>query len=99
MTDQTRPSSKVREGWTGPGRKDGVISKVTPEDDALHIDLGRKGMYERWYFDARLDGDYTVVVFFHASNPNPGIAGKATRQHRPPSDASGSRGPGSPGAA
>jgi Svf1-like C-terminal lipocalin-like domain len=66
----------VREGWTGPGRKDGVISKLTPEDDALHIDLGRKGMYEWWYFDARLEGDYTVVVFFHASNPNPGIAGR-----------------------
>jgi len=76
LTDQTRPSSKVREGWSGPGRKDGVISKVTPEDDSLHIDLGRKGMYEWWYFDARLEGDYTVVVFFHASNPNPGIAGK-----------------------
>jgi predicted secreted hydrolase len=67
----------VKEGWTGPGRKDSVISKLAPEDDALHIDLGRKGMYEWWYFDARLEGDYTVVVFFHASNPNPGIAGKS----------------------
>ena len=76
MADQARTSSKVKEGWTGPGRKDGVISKLTPEDDALHIDLGRRGMYEWWYFDARLEGDYTVVVFFHASNPNPGIAGK-----------------------
>ena len=74
--DQVRASSKVREGWSGPGRKDGVISQLTPEDDALHIDLGRRGMYEWWYFDARLEGDYTVVVFFHASNPNPGIAGK-----------------------
>ena len=77
MADQARASSKVKEGWTGPGRKDGVISRLTPEDDALHIDLGRKGMYEWWYFDARLEGDYTVVVFFHASNPNPGIAGKS----------------------
>jgi hypothetical protein len=54
-----------------------VISKLTPEDDALHMDLGRKGMYEWWYFDARLEGGYTVVVFFHASNPNPGIAGRS----------------------
>jgi predicted secreted hydrolase len=77
MTSRAITSSKVREGWTGPGRKDGVISRLTPEDDALHIDLGRKGMYEWWYFDARLEGDYTVVVFFHASNPNPGIAGRA----------------------
>jgi hypothetical protein len=76
LADQARAGSKVREGWTGPGRKDGVISKLTPEDDALHIDLGRRGMYEWWYFDARLEGDYTVVVLFHASNPNPGIAGK-----------------------
>jgi hypothetical protein len=75
--DEPRGSSRVREGWTGPGRRDGVVSTVTPEDDALHIDLDRKGMYEWWYFDARLKGDYTVVVFFHASNPNPGIAGRS----------------------
>jgi hypothetical protein len=70
-------SSKVKEAWTGPGRKDGVISQLTPGDDALHIDMDRKGSYEWWYFDARLEGDYTVVVFFHASNPNPGIAGRS----------------------
>jgi hypothetical protein len=69
-------SAKVKEGWAGPGRKDGVISKLTPADDALHIDLSRRGMYEWWYFDARLEGGYTIVVFLHASNPNPGVAGK-----------------------
>ena len=77
MADQASVSSKVREGWTGPGRKDAAISRLTPADDALHIDLDRKGSYEWWYFDARLENDYTVVVFFHASNPNPGIAGKS----------------------
>lgn len=77
MTSETAATSRVREGWTGPGRKDGVISKLRPADDALHIELGRKGMFEWWYFDARLEDDYTVVVFFHASNPNPGMAGKS----------------------
>jgi hypothetical protein len=77
LADQARQSAKVREGWTGPGRKDATISKLTPADDSLHIDLGRRGSYEWWYFDARLEGDFTVVVFFHASNPNPGIAGKS----------------------
>jgi hypothetical protein len=67
----------VKEGWTGPGRKDAVISRLTPQDDALHIDLGKRGAYEWWYFDARLENDYTIIVFFHASNPNPGIAGKS----------------------
>jgi hypothetical protein len=77
LADRARVSAKVKEGWTGPGRKDGEITKLLPVDDALHMDLGRRGMYEWWYFDARLENDYTVVVFFHASNPNPGIAGKS----------------------
>ena len=67
-------SPKVKEAWTGPGRKDGTITVATPKDDALHMD--KKGMYEWWYFDAHLEGGYTVVAFFHASNPNPGTAGK-----------------------
>jgi len=38
--------------------------------------MGKRGMYEWWYFDAHLDNGYTIVVFFHASNPNPGLEGK-----------------------
>jgi len=67
-------NKKVIEGWTGPGRRDTTIEPLKPIDDALHID--RHGMYEWWYFDAHLDNGYTVVVFFHASNPNPGLEGK-----------------------
>ncbi len=67
-------SPKVKEAWFGPGRKDGTIKPLTPKDDAYHSD--KKGMYEWWYFDAHLEGGYTVVAFFHASNPNPGTAGK-----------------------
>lgn len=67
---------KVTEGWTGPGRCDSVIERLKLEDDGLHMHPGEKGMYEWWYFDAHLDTGHTLVVFFHASNPNPGLEGK-----------------------
>jgi len=66
--------TEVIEGWTGPGRRDSVIEPPKPIDDALHMD--RRGIYEWWYFDAHLDSGHTLVVFFHASNPNPGLEGK-----------------------
>ena len=68
--------NKVTEGWTGPGRRDAKIERLKLEDDGLHMDMGRKGMYEWWYFDAHLESGHTLVVFFHASNPNPGLEGK-----------------------
>ncbi len=71
MTDTISPH--VKEGWNGPGRKDGVITPITPEDDALHIDVGKKNQFEWWYFDAHLNGGYTLVAFFYAANPNPGL--------------------------
>jgi hypothetical protein len=37
------------------------------------MDMVEKGMYEWWYFDAHLDNGYTIVVFFHAANPNPDL--------------------------
>jgi hypothetical protein len=67
---------KVIEGWTGPGRRDGQIKPLQISEDGLHIDTGKRGMYEWWYFDAHLDSGHTLVVFFHASNPNPGRTGK-----------------------
>ena len=70
------PETKVIEGWSGPGRCDSVIEPIKPADDGLHIDMGRKGLYEWWYFDAHLENGYIVVIFFHASNPNPGLQGK-----------------------
>ena len=71
MTDNINPN--VKEGWTGPGRRDGVIHPLKPEDDALHIEVGKKNQFEWWYFDAHLDGGYTLVAFFYAANPNPGL--------------------------
>nr|MDO8112573.1 hypothetical protein [Candidatus Sigynarchaeota archaeon] len=70
MQDTINPL--VKEGWTGPGRRDTVIKPITPEDDALHIEVGKRNNFEWWYFDARLDSGYTLVIFFHAANPNPG---------------------------
>ncbi len=67
----------VSEGWTGPGRRDGQIEPLKLEEDCLHINVNKRGSYEWWYFDAHLDSGYTIVVFFHASNPNPGLEGKS----------------------
>lgn len=75
MHDHVSP--KVNEGWNGPGRRDGEITPLKPEDDALHIEVGKRGLYEWWYFDAHLESGHTIVVFFHAANPNPGMGGKA----------------------
>jgi hypothetical protein len=65
---------QVTEGWTGPGKRDTHIRPLKPADDGLHMD--KRGMFEWWYFDAHLDSGHTIVVFFHASNPNPGLEGK-----------------------
>lgn len=66
----------VVEGWTGPGRCDQHIQPLPLSEDGLHMEPGQRGLYEWWYFDAHLDSGHTVVVFFHASNPNPGLEGK-----------------------
>jgi hypothetical protein len=71
-----RKGMVVTEGWTGPGRQDPLIEPLKLIDDGQHLDEGRRGMYEWWYFDAHLESGHTVVVFFHASNPNPGQEGK-----------------------
>ncbi|HVP22782.1 MAG TPA: hypothetical protein VMS77_02570 [Conexivisphaerales archaeon] len=67
---------QVREGWTGPGRRDSAVKPLAPEEDGIHIDIHRKGMYEWWYFDAHFETGETLVVFFYAANPNPGAGGK-----------------------
>ena len=66
----------VKEGWTGPGRRDAVVTPLAPEEDGMHIDTRRKGTYEWWYFDAHMETGQTLVVFFYAANPNPGAGGK-----------------------
>ncbi len=68
--------SPVKEGWTGPGRHDTDIKPLAPSEDGLHIDVGAKGSYEWWYFDAHFESGHTLVIFFHAANPNPGMGGR-----------------------
>ncbi|MFX1286513.1 MAG: hypothetical protein ACFFB5_22950 [Promethearchaeota archaeon] len=68
---------KVIEGWTGPGRQDRQITPLALSEDGLHIDMKKWGVYEWWYFDAHLDNDHTLVIFFYAKNPNPGLQGKS----------------------
>lgn len=67
---------EVIEGWIGHGRRDTLIEPLKPVDDGLHIDMGKRGLYEWWYFDAHLDSGHTLVVFFYAANPNPGMQAK-----------------------
>jgi hypothetical protein len=65
----------IIEAWSGPGRKDEKITKFKPEFDAIHIDMKKRGNTEWWYFDAHLEGGYTVVGFFRAKNERTGKTG------------------------
>jgi predicted secreted hydrolase len=72
MEKNKNTSVKIKEGWSGPGRHDENIKILQPKDNALHIDLDKKGNFEWWYFDARLDGGYTAVGFFRAAHERTG---------------------------
>jgi len=76
-------SSKIIEAWLGPGRKDGQIKPIMAKDDALHIDMKKKGTREWWYFDARLDNGYTVVGFFRAKHERTGKTGVEITIYKP----------------
>ncbi len=66
---------KIIEAWSGPGRKDENITKIKPEYDSIHIDMKKRGNSEWWYFDAHLEGGYTVVGFFNAKHQRTGKTG------------------------
>ena len=68
-------NTKIKEAWLGIGRKDDVIEPIQPIDDALHIDMKKRGTREWWYFDAHLDNGYTVVGFFRAKHERTGKTG------------------------
>ena len=76
-------STKIKEAWFGPGRKDGEIKPIQPKDDALHIDMKTKGTREWWYFDARLENGYTVVGFFRAKHERTGKTGVEITIYKP----------------
>ena len=63
------PAEEVIEKWTGPGKSDGVIVPLRPEEDGVHREVeNSKGYFELWYFDAHLEGGYLVVGFLHRAN-------------------------------
>ncbi|MFX1374707.1 MAG: lipocalin-like domain-containing protein [Promethearchaeota archaeon] len=76
-------STKIKEAWLGPGRKDGQIKPIKPKDDALHIDMKERGTKEWWYFDAHLDNGYTVVGFFRAKHERTGKTGVEITIYKP----------------
>ena len=76
-------STKIKEAWLGPGRKDVEIKPIKPKDDALHIDMKKKGTREWWYFDARLENGYTVVGFFRAKHERTGKTGVEITIYKP----------------
>ncbi|NVM38044.1 MAG: hypothetical protein HWN81_20790 [Candidatus Lokiarchaeota archaeon] len=76
-------STKIKEAWLGPGRKDGEIRPIQPQDDGLHIDMKKKGTREWWYFDARLENGYTVVGFFRAKHERTGKTGVEIMIYKP----------------
>ncbi|MFX0020229.1 MAG: lipocalin-like domain-containing protein [Promethearchaeota archaeon] len=74
---------KILEAWSGPGSKDENITIFKPEFDALHIDMKKRGNTEWWYFDARLEGGYTVVAFFRAKHERTGKTGVEITIYKP----------------
>ena len=70
-------STRIREAWLGPGRKDGEIKPIQPKDDGLHINMNNKSTKEWWYFDAHLENGYTVVGFFRAKHERTGRTAEA----------------------
>ena len=72
MGKNNNGTAKIKEGWSGPGRHDEVITPFKPEYAGLHINLNKKGDFEWWYFDARLEGGYTAVGFFRAAHERTG---------------------------
>ena len=76
-------TGKILEAWSGPGRKDGTITKFKPEHDGLRIDINKKGSAEWWYFDARLTNGYTAVAFFRARHELTGKTGVQITIYKP----------------
>ncbi|TSE00615.1 hypothetical protein FOS14_06135 [Skermania sp. ID1734] len=58
----------IIEAWNGPGRRDGSLTEVRPQDNALHPNSSMLA-FEHWYFDAYLDSGHTVVGFLIKRRP------------------------------
>ncbi len=58
--------TQVIDRWTGTGRHDDQIVSPPPREDGWHPSAER-GMFEHWYFDARLDDGHVIVGFLQSS--------------------------------
>lgn len=59
---------EITDAWNGPGARDGKLTVVTEQDNALHPETSRWA-FEHWYFDAHLDSGHTVVAFLQKRRP------------------------------
>ena len=60
------PTIEVIDHWTGPGRADQEIVSPPPREDGWHPSAER-GLFEHWYFDARLDDGHVIVGFLQTA--------------------------------
>jgi hypothetical protein len=64
----TSKPQKIVDAWNGPGDRDGKLTVVTEQDNALHPS-DSKWAFEHWYFDAHLDTGHVVVAFLQKRRP------------------------------
>jgi hypothetical protein len=60
------PTVEVIDRWTGTGRADQEIVSPPPSEDGWHPS-GARGLFEHWYFDARLDDGHVIVGFLQTA--------------------------------
>jgi hypothetical protein len=60
------PTIEVIDRWTGAGRSDAEIVSPPPAEDGWHPSAQR-GLFEHWYFDARLDDGHVIVGFLQTA--------------------------------
>ena len=58
----------IVDAWNGPGQRDGELTVVTAQDNALHP-ADDKRAFEHWYFDAHLDSGHTIIGFLTKRRP------------------------------
>ena len=62
------PNRTIVDAWNGPGAKDGELTVVTEQDNALHPS-DSTWAFEHWYYDAHLDSGHIVVAFLQMRRP------------------------------
>jgi len=68
-TPRRNATPEIVETWNGPGRRDGVLTRVLPRHNGAHPVPGSRSGFEHWYFDAHLDDGHTVIGFLNLRRP------------------------------